>query len=116
MPSLTDMGFDLTDLGGGDYAVNGMPSGLDGISLPTLVQELVEAAVELGQFSADSIHHTLALGLARNAAVPYGQVMGNDEMENIVNGLFACDNVNYTPDGRPILGILPQHDIEHLFN
>jgi DNA mismatch repair protein MutL len=35
-------------------------------------------------------------------------------MENIVNSLFACTNVNYTPDGKSILGILKQADIEHL--
>jgi len=35
-------------------------------------------------------------------------------MENLVNELFACSNVNYTPDGKAILGILPQRDIEKL--
>jgi len=35
-------------------------------------------------------------------------------MERLVNQLFACENVNYTPDGKAILAILPQHDIEQL--
>jgi DNA mismatch repair protein MutL len=35
-------------------------------------------------------------------------------MERVVNELFACSNVNYTPDGRTILAILPQTDIEKL--
>ena len=35
-------------------------------------------------------------------------------MENLVNELFACSNVNYTPDGKLILSILPQQDIEKL--
>ena len=38
----------------------------------------------------------------------------NEEMEAVVNELFACSNVNYTPDGKAILCILPQYDIEQL--
>jgi DNA mismatch repair protein MutL len=54
------------------------------------------------------------LGLARHAAIPYGQQLSNEEMDVVVNNLFACDNVNYTPDGKAVLCILPQVDIEHL--
>lgn len=57
----------------------------------------------------------LSLTLARSAAIPYGQVLSNDEMENLVNRLFACENVNYTPDGKPILTILAQQDIDSRF-
>ena len=60
------------------------------------------------------LHSRLALGLARSAAVPYGQVLSNDEMESLINDLFSCSNVNYTPDGKSILCIMPQADIEHL--
>ena len=52
--------------------------------------------------------------MARAAAIPVGQVLANDEMEALVNGLFACSNVNYTPDGKAILCILPQREIEQL--
>ena len=37
-----------------------------------------------------------------------------EEMEGLVNGLFACENVNYTPDGKSVLCILQQQEIEHL--
>jgi DNA mismatch repair protein MutL len=52
--------------------------------------------------------------MARQAAIPYGQVLTNDDMERVVNELFACSNVNYTPDGHTIIAILPQQDIEKL--
>ena len=54
------------------------------------------------------------MSLARHAAIPYGQLLNNKEIENIINQLFACSNVNYTPDGKAILCILPQGDIEQL--
>ena len=63
-----------------------------------------------------SVSQSLHLSLARAAAIPYGQVLSNEEMESIVNSLFSCSNVNYTPDGKPILVILPQADIDGLFD
>lgn len=62
----------------------------------------------------EEINRSLAISLARNAAIPQGQVLNNDEMESIINQLFACGNVNYTPDGKKILTIFRQQDIEHL--
>ena len=62
----------------------------------------------------DEINQALALSLARQAAIPHGQVLSNEEMEGLVNGLFACENVNYTPDGKSVLCILQQQEIEHL--
>jgi DNA mismatch repair protein MutL len=61
-----------------------------------------------------SLHSQLALSLARHAAIPYGQLLSNAEIENVINQLFSCSNVNYTPDGKAILCILPQTDIEQL--
>lgn len=114
LPELALMGFELTDLGQNSYAINGVPSGIDGIDHVALLTSMVSDAVEKGETTTDGINRTLALGMARSAAVPYGQILSNDEMESIVNGLFACSNVNYTPDGKAILCILPQRDIEHL--
>jgi DNA mismatch repair protein MutL len=115
LPDLTNMGFDINHLGGGSFVVNGIPSGLDGLDPVYLVRNIVADVLENGMTDAESIHASLAVGLARHAAIPYGQVLSNDEMERIVNELFSCSNVNYTPDGRTILTILPQKDIEQLF-
>lgn len=114
LPELTAMGFDLTDMGQCSYAVNGVPNGLDGLDYVCLLQQMVADAIDKGFSSVDDIHRSLALSLARHAATPQGQLLTNDEMESLVNELFTCSNVNYTPDGRAILCILPQQDIEHL--
>ena len=116
LPYLQKVGFDLTDLGGNSFSVNGVPAGLEAINSVSLLQEIVADATEKGCTSATDIHSTLALGMARRSAVTYGEVLGNEEMETLVNDLFASSNVNYTPDGKAILSILPQRDIEQLFN
>lgn len=112
LPELTAMGFDLTDLGQNSYAVNGVPAGIDGLDHVTLLLSMVSDATTAD--SLDAIHRSLALSMARNAAIPQGQILDNTEMENIINELFACSDVNHTPDGKPIISILPQRDIEQL--
>lgn len=114
LPELREMGFDLSDLGGGSYAVNGVPAGIDGLNAVALVTDMVASAADCGTSVKEEVSKALALSLARNAAIPHGQVLSNTEMENIVNGLFACSNVNYTPDGKSVLAILKQSEIEHL--
>ena len=129
LPSLTAVGFDLSDLGGNTIAVNGIPAGLEGIDPVSLLQQIVADAQD-HSFCDDSeglaskssvnsklltVNKNIALSLAQSVAIPYGQVLSNDEMEQVVIELFACSNVNYTPNGKAILSILPQIDIERLF-
>ena len=114
LPEMESMGFELEDLGGGSYAVNSVPAGLEGLNPLKLVQDMVSSAVEKGVSAIDEINQSLALSLARQAAIPQGQILSNEEMEGLVNDLFACQNVNYTPDGKSVLCILRQQEIEHL--
>ena len=117
LPDLQVMGFDVSDLGGGSYAVSGIPAGIDAYDPLSLLRNIVTDASEHGSAAtADELHTQLALSMARHTAIAYGQVLTNDEMERIVNELFACSNANYTPDGKLILAILPQTDIDHLLN
>lgn len=114
MPDLAVLGFELTSLGGGSYSINGVPAGLDGVDYAKLLKSMA-ADTGSSRDVSDGISHSLARQLARSAAIPYGQVLSNTEMESMVNDLFLCQNVNYTPDGKPVITILKQRDIEALF-
>ena len=123
LPELSSLGFDLSPLGGGTFAVNGIPAGLEGVDPMALIQQIIADVSEHDVMNGAatqamnlSMSQSLYLSLARATAIPYGQVLSNEEMENIVNSLFSCSNVNYTPDGKLILVILPQADIDGLFD
>ncbi|MCH5309771.1 MAG: DNA mismatch repair endonuclease MutL [Prevotella sp.] len=113
LPEIDGIGFELTDLGGNSFAVNGVPAGIEGIDTAQLLHQMVSDAAQPSAMK-ERLAAPVALSLARSVAVPYGQILSNEEIENIVNELFACSNVNHTPDGKAILCILPQTDIEHL--
>lgn len=113
-PEMEKLGFELTALGGGSYAINAIPAGIEGLNAVDLVHDIIVSAQEKTGDIIGETNSELALTLARNAAIPFGQVLSNDEMENIFNSLFASSNPNYTPDGKNILCILKQSEIEHL--
>jgi DNA mismatch repair protein MutL len=112
---LSAIGFELTNLGGGSYAINGVPSGIEGLSPVQLIRNMVHTAMEKGCDVKEEVHNTLALTLAKAASIVYGQVLGNDEMTKLVDSLFACAMPNYTPDGKTVLSVFKEDEIERLF-
>ncbi len=95
MDDLSAVGFDLSNLGGGSYAINGIPSGIEGLNPVELVRNMLHTAMEKGS-DVKEIQSILALTLARAAAIVYGQVLSNEEMVSLVDNLFACPSPNYT--------------------
>ena len=114
LPEINNMGFDLTDLGQNSYSINGVPAGLEGNDCKALLVSMLDDAADNVSSSTDALRRSLALTMARAAAIPVGQVLSNVEMESLINELFTCSNVNYTPDGKAIICILPQREIEQL--
>ena len=115
MDDLSAVGFDLSDLGGGSYAINGIPSGIEGLNPVELVRNMLHTAMEKGNDVKEEVQNILALTLARAAAIVYGQVLSNEEMVSLVDNLFACPSPNYTPDGKTVLTTIKEEDIERLF-
>lgn len=111
---LVYLGFEITDMGNGNYAIVSVPSDAVGTNVVSLMRDMLSTADETGTSVKEDVNKMVALTLARNTAIPQGQVLNNDEMDTLVNGLFVCSNQKYTPDGKNILCILKQQEIEHL--
>jgi len=112
---LSAIGFELSNLGGGSYAVNGVPTGTEGLNPVELLKNMVHTAMEKGNDVKRDIQHTIALALAKSAAIVPGQVLSNEEMNNLVDSLFICEVPNYTPDGKIVLSVISETDIDRLF-
>lgn len=112
---LKALGFELSPLGGGSFAVNGMPAGLEDIQPTMLLTNIIESIKDKSTGMEADIQHRLALTIARSAAIVVGQALTNAEMDNLINQLFACPNPNHTPDGKLIVTILQYADIERMF-
>lgn len=115
MDDLSAVGFELTNLGGGSFAVNSIPSGVEGLDPVQLVRNMVHTAIEKGNDVKEEIQNVLALTLSKAAAIVYGQVLTPDEITGLVDNLFACETPNYTPDGSVVISTIKDDDINKLF-
>ena len=115
MDDLSYLGFELTDLGGGSYAINGVPAGIEGLQPIELVRNMVHTALEKGCKVKEEVQNLLALSLAKAASIVVGQVLSNDEMSNLADSLLTSSSPNYTPDGKTALVVLKEEEIEKLF-
>lgn len=115
LQDLSYLGFELTDLGGGNYAINGVPSGIEGLQPVVLVQDMVHTAIEKGCKVQEEVQSLLALALAKAAAIVPGQVLSNEEMNHLVDELLTSPIPNYTPDGKAVLTVLKEDELEKMF-
>ncbi|MDO4779564.1 MAG: DNA mismatch repair endonuclease MutL [Bacteroides sp.] len=111
----TSLGFELTNLGGGSYSISAVPSGIGEINPVNVVKQMVADAVDKGSDVKEELQSELALTLARNSAIFYGRYLNAEEMQNILDKLFACTEPSYTPDGKTIISTIKEDEIEKLF-
>ena len=92
-----------------------MPSGLDGVSPVKLFQEVLQAAMEQTADVDERLYDRIANVMAKELAIVSGQVLSMDEMKALVDDLFSTPLPSRTPDGRSIIYIMSDNEIERLF-
>lgn len=113
---LRAVGFDPTYLGGTSRSLNGVPSILpDGRVAETLRRILDDAMADTGVDSAEALRRTTAIAIARGAAIAAGTRLSHAEMEGIMADLLKLPEPDYTPDGLPVIVIIPTADLTRPF-
>ncbi len=105
-------GFDITTENGEDFTINALPAeiaSLDGISI---VEEILEKAEIIGL--EEDLNSIIAGALASQGAVKKHQELSADEMKNIVARLLKCKTPLYNPNGKKVMRILSEKDVENL--
>lgn len=119
LPRLLDdlrfMGFDLSYLGNDSYAINGLPAGIENLDPVSLLKDMVSRAIETGCDQPDTVCAVIAYSLARAAAIRPGKVLSADEMDYLIASLFSSNESNLTPDGKTILSLLTDMELEKRF-
>ena len=115
LDDLAYIGFDLSDLGNNAYSINGVPAGLENTNIIETLQDMTDKVLETGCEVKEEISESLALTLAKKAAIPYGKFLSEEEAGSLIANLFASSGPNYTPDGKCILSILSEEEIGKRF-
>ena len=111
LDDFASLGFDISNMGGGSFAIQGVPVGIEGLDPAALVEHILDDAIEKGDVLKEEIHRAMALTMARSAAIVVGQVLTVGEMSKLIDELFACEMPTYTPDGKKVFVIVDEDEI-----
>ena len=109
------VGFELTSFGNGAYSLNAIPPGLESTDYDTLLHNLLFAAMENKNAMRQNVQEKLALAMAQNTAVAYGQKLNLNEMRSLVRKLDDAGLPARTPDGKIVWADVDSNYIERLF-
>lgn len=115
LPDLQVLGFDIREFGKTSFIINGVPGVLEASSPVEIVDKLLEEFKNSPVDAHSRVREQVANSLARASAMNYGQELLPNEMDALVNQLFACASPNYSPDGKNVVTIIPLEEIDKLF-
>lgn len=116
LPSLREIGFDIDEFGQNEVIVNGIPLYLDSNLLKDVLEQLLEDEKDHKSRSANKSHETLAATLAKVSGIKTGTTLNGQEMQKLVDELFACEQPYVSLGGKPVVVNLNLEDIDKSFS
>ena len=115
-PRFAELGFDLSDMGRGAVAVQGVPSGMEGQDYERLITDMI-ADLRINPTQEQSRQlESMALAMARKAAIPSGRHLTEDEMRELVRSLKSSPMPSRTPDAKTTYVVKPVQEISKWFD
>ena len=116
LPDLGSLGFDIREFGLNTFIINGLPGILDTGSPLSIVEKLLEEYKNSPVDARRKAKEQIAQSLAKASALDYTIELKPEEASQLIDNLFACETPNYSPDGKPVLLIIPIDEIEKRFS
>ncbi len=114
MPEIRTLGFDVNEFGKNTFVVNGVPAEMQYNNEQELLLDLI-GNYKNNKSQSESKHELIAKILAKKAAIKAGTLLANDEMNRLVDELFACSEPKYSPDGKACLLTLNMAELANMF-
>ena len=114
-PEMEKIGFNLAQLSGNDWSINAVPAGMENVNIKDTILQVIDEVSMGGTSITTKVYESIALRVAKSAAIPYGKTMLQEEMDTLLSKLLCLPNPNYTPDGKTIISVLSNDQLEKMF-
>ena len=115
MPEINKMGFDLQSFGKNSFIMQGLPAECDqSFDVEKMIFELLDQAKMNVDFKTN-IKESIAGTLARNTAIKKGTPLDANEINMLIDRLFACDLPFKDPFGRKCFITFDLEDLDKKF-
>jgi len=115
LPDVRALGFDIREFGKNTVVVEGIPAELNNVAEHQLLEQLLEGFKNnLAILKLDK-RDNLARSLARNAATKSGVKLSLEEMNLLIDQLFACQMPNVALNGKPVISTFTLNELLERF-
>jgi len=114
-PIIQRMGFSVQLLSGNTAMINGVPADIEIGNEEEVLVSMLNQYQELGQKVKLEAREKLAIAFAAKAAIPRGKKLSGEEMESLVDQLFACEQPYLDPLKKPTISYIPLDEIQARF-
>jgi DNA mismatch repair protein MutL len=114
LPEMGALGFTVNAFGKNAFVINGLPAELHLEDEQALLNGIIET-YKAQQIGEENKHKNVAKTLAKRAAIKQGVRLKTEEMNKLVDELFACAEPQFSPDGKPCVSKLTLQDIGKMF-
>ncbi len=115
LPDIRALGFDIREFGKNTVVVEGIPADLNNASEHEILEQLLEGFKNNQSILKLDKRDSLARSLARNAATKAGVKMSLEEMNILIDQLFACQMPNVALNGKLVITTFTMNELLERF-
>ncbi|RYG21899.1 MAG: DNA mismatch repair endonuclease MutL [Chitinophagaceae bacterium] len=117
LDDIKSLGFEVREFGKNTLVIEGIPVDLGGAAIneTQLFEHLIEGYKNSQQELKLDRRDSLARSMARNSAIRAGTSLGQQEMNTLIEELFACKTPNFSISGKPVIQTIALSEIAMKF-
>ena len=113
---INGLGFMIEEFGKNTYVVQGIPADMPtSMNVESVINDFLDTYVSNLEFKLD-IEENVARSLAKITAIKKNKTLHAEEIQEIINELFACEMPYVNPSGKKTFVMLKLSDIQDLFS
>lgn len=112
---IKEIGFDIREFGKNTYVIHGVPADTVNYDSSELLEGLIENYKQNLQELKSNKRENLARSMARNMSIKSGKALTQEEMNNLIDELFACKMPYSTPGGKPTISTFSIDELDKRF-
>ncbi len=109
------VGFDISQLDKYTFSIDAVPAELGTENSLQALLNILHAIQEEGMSTSELREHAIALSLAEDSAIRNGKHLSDTEINDLLTRLFALPDYTFTPDGRRVVAVMGNEEIEKRF-
>lgn len=116
LPEVQALGFVIEEFGNNTFALQGIPPDLPQGNYEEIIEKILEEYKNnLAVWRLDK-REGLARAMAQQASIKSGQPLSDEQMQYLIDRLFACEQPYVTPDGRLTFITINLRELEKRFS